>query len=332
METIRKKEIGLIIATTIYSFIFFLSVAVFIDEAIQSFAVAIILILAGILWTAIIGPSIAVAKSIFATAGLVAIPALIVIIVGLGKSGAVVAALVLAALCLGSSYAYKREFDNNVRYLPIRVYPRGTKLIIYAAIVASIGISFSTTSQLFDVDKLRIENDQVNMVVEPLKPVISGIVGQVQGTLPVISRQIQSTALDQIIDQTLEQELAKYPPGTLTPEQESDIRRQIEEAVESQQVDLEAQQPSIIEQFITPEFLTPIITNFINEQIRVTADSYPIFFPLLIIAVAFLALRALMPIFVGLSVGAITLIIYISIKLNLVKLDRVQAEVEKITL
>jgi len=332
MESFRKKEIGLVVTTTVYSFLFFLAIAVFIDDAIQNIGVAILLLLAGILWAAIISPSLALAKSWFAIIGLIAIPALIVIIVGLGKTGSIVAALLLAALCIGARYAFIWEFDNNIRYSPYRIYPRGTKIVIYAAVVATIGISFSTTSELIDTDSIKVENDQISAFIEPLKPIIERIVNQVQGSIPFLTQQIQTNSLDQIIDQTLAQELAKYPPGTISPAQEEDIRRQIEEAVSSQQTEIVAEPNSIINQFITPEFITPIVTNFINQQIKNVSESYPILFPLLIIAVVFLALRVLMPVFTGLSILAITLIVFISIKLNLVKLSRSQAEVEKIEL
>lgn len=309
----RKKEVGLVVGTVVYSLLFFAAAALFFNHYEVSQAgntvITTILVIAAFIWVAVNAITAAVISHPGSTAALIITQTAAIVIAGMLTVPAMVGAALFAASFGYARRSLAKEVTNRITYRTKLVFWKGTQLLMIGLIVAGISMAWPQVDKTVKEEGIQFKESQVETLIAPVQPVLEGIL---PGYKP-------DQTIDEIIELQFQQQLEQLPPGTeIPPAQQATIRQQI---AQSLQQDLTGQ-----------ESLPSVVTGIINNQLRNLTQSSPWILALIVIIVVFLTLRALIPLASWPAIGLISVLIRICQQTGLIMLSRSQATIERIHL
>lgn len=309
----RKKEVGLIVATTSYSILFFLAAAMFFNQyeiaQAGNTVITVILVIAALIWVAANAITAAVLSHPGSTAALVGIQTITIAAAGMLTIPAIVGSLLFAT---AFGYARRKLIDdvtNRIQYRTRTAFWRGAQTLMIGLIIAGISLAWPQVGKTLRDEGVAVKESQVETLVTPIEPILENIL---PGYAP-------NQSIDEIIELQYQQQLEQLPPGTqIPPGQQELVRQQISQTL---QQNLSGQ-----------ESLPSVVTGIINQQLRNLTERSPWLLALIVILVVFLTLRAAIPLATWPVILVIMAMNKIGQKVGLILLSRSQATIERLHL
>lgn len=306
----RKKEIGLTIFVCIYGTLFFFGLAsIFEPNQSWSTLLIIVLTLSAILWVAFEAVSLALVHHIGSSAALVLTPSLTVIVAGY-SAFALGSGALLAIILFVADRSIAREVRSRVKYSAISVFLRGVRLMVLGLFIAAAGLSLPLVAERLSSEQIRVPEQYLEWLLAPLEPFLGNL-------FPGVSRD---QTIDALIESRLQQQLSELSEDvTVSSAQVEQVRQQL-----SRQLDSE---------LTGQEKLSTVVARLLNGYInRLTADQNSPLVPIILLVLALLAARALVPIIVWPVLAVIALTIIAAKQVGLAYVVRSQATVERLQL
>lgn len=307
----RKKEIGIVVLVTLYTFLFFLLVAVMIGgEAAGVSAVTIVAAIGGLLWVAFMACALSfLANRPPTKVMLAAMAAVALAVFGQLTLAALVGAALLFIMILLASSVIRGEMNNLVQFQVYRIFRVGSSLLLGGLLIAFTALSFPEIREEVRSGQTLVPQAYVDTVVKPATPIISQYI---EGFTP------ESTVND-LINVQIAKQTAQLPPGFIVPPQERDrVLR------------------SLSEQFGVPvaggETVSVISTRVLNQYLQDIAARGGPLVTLILIILAVLTLRTLVALLVWPALAFVAAVVYVSERVGLIFKVKTQAVVERIHL
>lgn len=307
MDTPTVKEVGLIVASSLLAAMLFFSYALIGDSLPRGVTLVVAtVVIAALVWLALMALALALVRSVPGLLALIAVPLALTLLVGRLTIGAWGGALMLLVALVLARYAYERDRDRFVRFSTYAMFGRGTKLVMIGLIAALAGLALSQLEQRLQATSIRVSEVQVAALVSPFERVLNGIV--------------PGLASDTTVDDLIDQELIRrgIAPASLSEEQRDQIRQQIE-----QQFDTPLQPDTT---------LAALIAERLNSVLDAVTRSNPFLIALVIIVLAFLAVRAVVPLLLLVVIGLLTLLVRAAVAARFLQFESVPANVVRIRL
>ncbi len=306
----RKKEIGIVSFVGLYTVLFFLLVAVLINDHQQWVSLTGMLVgLAGLGWVALMGTAMAfLFQRPNINIVLIAIPCVAVIFIGLFSLESLIGAALLAVFLLVAKRALTRDIESRVQFRVNSVFYWPTKIIIVGLIVSVITLTLPELRARLTAGELSLPLKTVEAVIEPVTPLISRLIPDYHAAATV----------DDIINAQLARQSGSVaPPPNLSQEQREVLRAQL-----AQQLGVELS---------GNETLARLLAVQANQYVQQLANQ-PGLVVLALLVAAFLALRAIVPPLAWLVLSIAALLVYVSERVGLISLLKTQVTVERLSL
>lgn len=306
----RQKEILISIFVVLYSALFFLGFRLLLGGLNGwSVSATIIMALGAWLWCALMVSATAFVTNRTGMNIIVAVvPPLLLILFSLFSLASLIGALIVFFILLGMQKKMNGELNSRVslKVIPVFYYP--TRLAIFALLVAIITLSFPVLIQSFTNDRVAIPSQTVAFILRPFEPVIANMVPGYK----------TEATISQIIDaQIANQGLGSVPPELIAPQKASAIQqfgKQFGVALTGR------------------ETLSDIVAAWVNRYIQQIVSQNKFIAAGAVMAIAFLAVRAIVPIIAWPALLLIRLFLYIAQRIGLITLLKTQVTVERISL
>lgn len=276
------------------SFINFFSFDLFARPIPESGVIITLLVILNIIWAISLIITLALSKHIASTIITVAAPAVIVVLAGQDLYGALGGAVLLAFTLIASRRSFREEITNRIEFKPYSVFRYGTRFVIIGLILALAGLLLPEIRESVSQEGIKVSEKQISVAIKPIEPLIEDFAPGVSTTGTV----------DDFIDSQIEEQIGQLPEGvTISEEQRQQLRQEI------------------ARQFNQPitgrETLASVMTNKINQTLQNITQGNALIVALVIIILAFLTLRAFVPMVSWLIIGIIYLVIIVGKKAGL---------------
>lgn len=303
MESILKKEIGLTVGVLLLSGSLF---ALFTAKAISPTQPALLITLAVLflLWVCLLAISLALVSRTLAWINLLAIAGIFIVLTR-GQVAAIIGAAVFLLLSFTARQVIQRELDSRIEYSTRAAFYSGIKYIIMGAAVLLIGFATPYITQtLINQDEV-VPESLIRLLMRPYQPYLKDIVSP---ELPT------SASTDLIVS-----ELSEQPDAS---------------GLSAAQRELYAQQ---IAQRLTQnepntENIAAIITEVINNKIRLYSRANPALTPIFIFLLAIIVTRIAVSWLAQPPLLLVALLIWIARKVRFIHLLSLSRPVEKLEL
>lgn len=307
----RKKEIGIVVFVALYTFLFFLLIAVLLaGQRVQASALSVVAIVGGLLWTALMATALAFLGTRPAARYILALlPALTLVVLGQITAAAFAGAFLLFVILLAAEWMIRVEVSGRVTFQVLRIFRSGASLLLMGFLISLIALSFPAVREDIKQGDVGIPQAYVDTVVKPATPLIAQYV---EGFTP------ESTVND-LINVQIAKQTAQLPPGyTISPDERQRVLT------------------SLSDQFGIPiqgnETVPIIATEVINQYLQNIANGSGPFVIVILIVIAALALRALVGLLVWPALVLIAALVHFSDRIGLIVRVKTQAVVERIHL
>lgn len=309
MSSRTLKELVLSIAVLIWSVVLFFAISLFSRYALDTWWVALLLAAVGLIWLALTAIALALTSRLPSRLLLALGPPLIVMFAGLFNIGAIGGALLMALALYVADRRISREVDSRRYFSSYLVFPLGTRLLITALILAIAGLSLPIVRQYIDREGLAVNEQYIEIIAQPLEPLINSLA---PGIKP-------GTTMDEMIENELRGQEDDVPTGfQLSPQQREDIRRQLSERFN--------------QELTGQETFGQIITRRLNVFLQNIAESNALTVAIVIILLAFIALRAVIPLLAWITVGLIALLLALARAAKILRIEETQGTIQRLEL
>ncbi|HBE90301.1 MAG: hypothetical protein A3E37_00780 [Candidatus Andersenbacteria bacterium RIFCSPHIGHO2_12_FULL_46_9] len=303
MEPIVKKEFGLTAGLLLLSTSLF---TLFTAKAISPTqpVVLLALIILFLLWVCLLAINLALVSRSFAWINLLAIVGIYILLTR-GQVTAIIGATLFLLLSLTARQVILRELDSRIEYSTRSVFYSGIKYIIMGSAVLLMGVATPYITETLVTKDEVVPESLIRLLLRPYQPYLQD----------VISPELPASISVDIIANELD---ARPSVSGLSEEQRQLYTRQI-----TQQ--LTQNKPST-------ENIVTIITEVINNKIRLYSRANPAITPIFIFLLAIIATRIAAAWLAQPPLLLIALLIWAARKINLFKLLSLSKSVEKLEL
>ncbi|MDP3997618.1 MAG: hypothetical protein Q8P73_03930 [bacterium] len=308
MTTTATKETILIIIAALFSvvnFLIFSAVATLHPTG----AVTALLIILNTLWLVVIALAMFLSRSLWSKAALTIVPSFAVTLAGAGAAGALGGAFLLLVSLLVGLRSIKREAANRINYTTWYMFGPGLRIIVIGLILALAGLLLPELRQVIAQDGLQISEQQTAAIIKPIQPLLKDY--------------LPTTDTNANIDDLIDAQVKQQTGGAITAADISDEQR----AEIKQQISRQFNQP-----ITGQETLASVVTTRVNNTLRNLTQNNALLVALVIIVLAFLTLRALVPIVVWVLLLLMIIVVYLTRKTGLAKLEEQQITSHRLTL
>ena len=309
MDPKSTKELILVSAVLLWSVILFFAIASLAPNIVDHPLIALPLIFAGTIWLSLTAIGMVVVKNTTTKSALNIGSAVAVILAGLFDIGAIGGGILLALSLSAAQRRFTAEADNRIHFRVAQVFPLGIRLLVVGLIVAVAGLSLPIVRQYIDREGLAVDEKQIEFATKPLEPLLNNIAPGIRPSL----------TMDDLIDQEIQRQQANLPEGyVIPPDQKEVLRKQLGETFGQ---DLSGQ-----------ETYSQIIASRLNSVLQRVVESNTLIVSIVIILLAFLALRAIIPILTWIVVGLIAVLLYVARKLDILHIEETQGIIRRLEL
>lgn len=309
MDLRSKKEIGVIAAMCLVTLLEFFSFATFLPQAAAKPAFAVVLVLLSIVWVSCAAVAFALVGSRSGLAVLLIFPAAVTVIISRLLPVAIGGAILLSIFCLMAQRTLVREVRNRVYYQTSHVFGSGIRLLTLGLMVGLTGLVLPILNATPGSYQLRVTERQIEPLLKPFEAYIGQLL---PGFRP-------DASIDELIDEQIRQQEAQLPEGVELSEQQREVARQ--------QLGRQLQQ-----KLTGQESVATIVANSLNQSVSKITSQNPLLASLILVALVFLTLRALVPFLIWPILGVTAGLIYILRQAGLIYVARTQAMIERLQL
>lgn len=304
----RKKEIGVVALTVIYSALFWLGVGQFLRLApLPGWLPLVLVTMAALLWVVLVDFTFMITPLLASTAAVIAVSGLVVALTGGFTVAALAGAALLMVFLATAKQLIRREVGTRVRYSTSQIFFAGSRLTLLGLVMAMAGLFLPHLSESIFAERIAVPEEYVSWAVRPLDPFIARL-------FPGFN---QAQTVDELIDAQLAQQL---PAGTVVPEgQRAALRAEL-----ARQLGAGA--------LAGNETFSQLAAERFNAAMRDIAQRSPFVLALAFIIIMLLAFKALLPFLAWPVIGGLAILMLLARVIGLTYLVRTEATVERITL
>lgn len=304
-----QKEIGLVGGVLIVSALEFILFAFLFSQATNDWLTAAVLVVISVIWIALMAIALAIVHYKINIATLVIVPTLIVIALSKLSVIAIGGGVLLSIFLLMAQRTFAREVKNRIQYRTVEIFSVGTRLLLLGCMIGLLGLSWTTLTGENGVYRVQVSEQQLAPLMKPLEPLLRKFIPNFRADITI----------DEFIQEELNKQAAQLPPGaSIPPEQLALSRAQLSE--------------QFGEQLSGQETVTAIVTRKLNNYIGALTQENVLLVTLVLIIIAFLTLRALVPLLVWPLLGIIALLVLALRAVGVLNLQEVQVTTERLTL
>lgn len=279
------------------------------QHATTDWVTAVVLALITVLWVALLAIGLTVVRSKISTAVLVLLPPLMVAAVSRLSVIAMGGAVLLAIFTLLARHTFTRELESRLEYGVVTIFGRGVRLLALGCMIGLLGLTWTTLTGEEGVYEFQVSEERLEPLLRPAEPLIRRFVPQYQPDLTI----------DEFIQRELDAQAAELSPGVgIPPEQVARSRAQLAE--------------QLGEELTGDETITTIVTRKLNRSITVLTQENVFLVTAVLIAIAYLTLRALLPFVVWPLLGVIALLVIALRSAGLLVMREAQVTTQRLTL
>jgi hypothetical protein len=256
-----------------------------------------------LLWLLAMALALALVRHKAAVAALVTGPPLIALAMGRFTAGALGGALLLLISLWLAQRSYWYEQQSRIAYRTSHLFGVGTKTLTIGLILALAGLALPAIEGKIEREGLAIDERYVEFVVRPLTPLIEGLLPNYNST----------ASIDELIDSQI---AAQGSSEILNEAQRAQIRQQIA-----------AQFGQSIE---GKETLGHLVTLRLNASLEKITRANAFTVSLVVIVLAFLTLRAAVPLIVWPLLGGIAFLVWGLRSVGLMRLQETNTTVQRL--
>lgn len=304
----RKKEIGLVALTSVYSAVFWLGLGQFLRLVpLPNLWLLVLIAMAAVLWAVLIDFSLMICPLLTSASIIILINGVMVLLNGGVVIASSVGAMLLMIFLATARQFIMREVNTRVRYSTSQIFFMGSRLTLLGLMVAVAGLFLPYLSQSIFEDRLAIPEEYIAVAARPLDPLVSRL-------FPGFS---QTSTVDDLLDSQLAQQL---PPGTVIPE--------------GQRVALRAELARQLgaSSLTGRETFSQIAAQRLNAALKDLAQRSPFVLALAFVIILFLTLKALLPLLAWPVIGGLALLMLVARLIGLIYVARTEATIERVTL
>lgn len=315
----RKKEIGLVIVTALYSLLVFLSHTLFLRAQVEWGAMqTIVMLVLGLLWVAVYASVFSFLASRGGPLGLFFIlpPALITFVLGEYGGVAIVTAAVMGLLMASARRSIAVEMKERVKIRVPYIFRQGVRALLFGLLVSLIVVSLPHVQRGVVSGQIRISPALVRTVIAPATPLLRQM-------LPGYTSE---ASIDQLIDRYVQEQQASLPVGIVVPQSEK-IRVKTELG---KSIGLSVQGTETLSELVA-EYINQYLQDTFRQVSDATSNAQIVFLAVGLL-LAILTLRAIATVLVWPIYALIITIIYASERIGLVIRVKNQVTVEQLHL
>lgn len=303
----RKKEIGVVAITCIYSAIFWLGLGQFLRLApLASVGPLILVVLAAVVWVVLIDFTLMITPLLASTVVVALFSGAMVAVTGLSVAAAIGAVLLMIFLATAKQLIM-REVGSRVRYSTTQFFYASSRLTLLGLIIAVASLSLPHLSESIFQEQVAIPEDYLAWAARPFDPIVARL-------FPGFS---QNSTVDDLLNAQLASQL---PPGVTVPEGQkvalrAELARQLGAGTLSGR-----------------ETFSQLAAQRLNVALKDLAARSPFILALAFIIIIFLALKALLPLLAWPVLGGLALLMMLARTIGLTYLVRTEATIERLTL
>jgi hypothetical protein len=301
-----QKEIALALGSIAVAVLLWWSFAWALTDSFQNLGLTITVGVLAILWCIITPITLFMAGRWWTAAAVAGAAAVAPITAGGFSWGAMGGGVLGGLFALAAWRAFKKGGENMRRFRTGAIFTSGTRLLVTGVILAAAGIALPFLEGKIAQRGIEISPDQVALALRPVQPFLRDIMPSLDS----------DTDIDTIIDNQIRQQ--GVDPATLPPEERKRIHQQFSQ------------------QFSIPvtgqESLSDVVAGRLNETLGRIAQANALTLALVALVVAFLTLRAIIPILTRILVFGIAAGIWTACRLGLIVPVKQTVEVETLTL
>ncbi len=306
----RQKELTIVGFASLYSLLYFLLVALLLRGQSSSTVFSIVIIVAGLLWVAIMASALAFAsRRLGVSMSLTVIPALAVMIVGRVSLEAIIGGILLAVFILIGRSVMARDMESRIKFAIRPMFWSGSKALLFGLLVVITTLALPVVTTSVQGGEIRVPRAYVNTVLRPASPIIEKYLPQ----------YTPDTTVNQIIAAQIAQQTLELPPGIpYPPDQHAQILKEL-----SRQLGVPLG---------GHETIPDLVANWINVRLQRLAEQNGILLVIILVVLVLLTLRALIPLLMLPVIMFIKILVYISQRIGLVALMKTQVTIERLHL
>lgn len=296
-------------ALSVLSLVEFVLFSVLFRFAMKDWVTTAVLVVISVGWVASMAIALATVRYKTSVAVLVVAPTVIIIALSKLSVIAIGGAALLGIFTLMAQRTFTREMHNRIRYRTTEIFGVGLRLLTLGFMIGLLGLSWSSFTGEGSVYRFQVAEQQLAPLMKPLEPIVRNFLPTFRSDLTV----------DQFIQQEIEKQTNQLPPGvTLPPGQLAQSRAELSQRFG--------------EQLSGQETLTTLVTHRINNSIGALAEENVLLVTLVLIIIAFLTLRALLPLLVWPLLGIVALLVLALRAIGLLHIQDTQVTVERLSL
>lgn len=307
MTTIVKKELGLtifLVLLSISQFVLF----TFFPPTLQQPLLLVLFLGIFLLWLCVLAINLALLSRLYSWLSLLVIVGVFTLFAR-AQITALVGAFIFLLLALYARQVLLRELGSRIEFHTRSVFYHGLKYLLMGAIILLLGIAMPTLTQNIMSDDEVVPESLVRLLLKPYEPYL-------QNLFP------GSTSTSQLEDIVASQIANEPAAGNLPREQQQFYSQQIASQ-------LLASLPANI---ASTNDIATVITEVINNRIRLYSNANPLITPVIIFALVIIISRFVVAWLAIPPLLMTTLLIYIGRKAKLFKLLTLSKPVDKLEL
>ncbi|MEX2054786.1 MAG: hypothetical protein WD972_01265 [Candidatus Andersenbacteria bacterium] len=309
MNIQMKKELGVVAFVCAFTIVEFFAFATLLPLAFQSTGYAVLLAILSLFWIACMGIGLALATKVLSIIALIVVPAVVAILLSRFDTVAIGGGVLLGIFLLLAQRTFVREVQNRIYYRTTHVFTAGLKMVILGVIVVLTALVLPTLTSPDATQQFDVQERHIEPLLRPLEPVL-------QRYIPGYTKE---ATIDEIVKKQVDAQQEQLPPGVEIPPDQ--VRQSRQELAKRLNVSLNGR-----------ETVTTVVTRMLNRQVRQLSTTSPLLIPIILVAVVFLTLRALVPFIVWPVLGLVGLILYFARGIGLVYVSRTEATIERLQL
>lgn len=305
MDATQRKEAAIIVVATLFSLLFFLLLSFAFKGQTQTLAVPLIIALVGIIWISLIAIFMAFVINYRPLQwALLILPALMALISSGFSAVALIGSLLLFLALLGAGRSIRQELENRLKFATISIFRPGVRLLLLGVAAFALALALPVIKNQAQTGLITLPADTAATFVQPLTPLIS----------QSIPNYHPAMTIDQIIQNQINRQ--QIPAGfELPPDQLQRSRQEIGDRVNLT--------------LSGTETIPQIISQVTNRYIQNLAQGEGLVVTLVLVLLALIAIRALIPLIIWPILFLIMGLIFLAHRTHILKKVPTQVTVEQ---